>query len=95
MNNFFKILLSPLILILMVLSKFIRFTMIICGGMITILASIVVSLSFIGLLFKYIMFKEFFMICFTCFLFSNYGLFALAHFFLDFLDYLIEQLKLR
>lgn len=94
MIKIFKFLLFPLVILLKILSGFVRFVMIVCGGMITVISTILVGLAIIGLITSSINLKDFLIFCFMCFVFSNYGLFAIAHFILDFFDYLIEKLSL-
>lgn len=88
-----KIVVFPIALTLGIISGFLRFLTFVGGGLISILAYLMAALITVILLFGFIPFSQALGGYIICFIFSPYGLFAVAHWLLDGIDTLTMKMK--
>ncbi|MFI3214595.1 MAG: hypothetical protein R3Y24_14850 [Eubacteriales bacterium] len=93
MRILLKITLFPFALILGIASNFLRFLTFVSGGLISILAYLMAAYITLILLFDFIPFSQALGGYIICFIFSPYGLFAVAHWLLNGIDTLTMKMK--
>lgn len=93
MRIILKILLFPITLILGIASSFLRFIILVGGGIISVLSYLLAGFATIIFFIGFIPWQQLLTAYIICFIFSPFGLLAIANFLLDGIDTLTMKMK--
>ncbi len=93
MRIILKILLFPIALILGIASSFLRFITLVGGGLVSVLSYLLAGFATIIFFMGFIPWQQLLTAYIICFIFSPFGLMAVANFLLDGIDSLAARMK--